>query len=222
MAVTAPTVSSDGARVRSDAPAVQPGGRRARLPELAIGLALMVGFSLAAVLWHMNATDKDPVLALASDVERGQVIAPSDLRVVYVASDQPIAHLPRSATAELVGQVAVAELPAGTLLTRGHVVARTSLGPDDGVVGLALDPGQFPALGLLPGDLVNVVTGGSEGSIGDDNVTGVLAERAEVFAVEPIGTQGRQFMSLKMSEGIANRVASAAERGLLRLVLVGS
>lgn len=221
MALTTPRLSGDGARVRTDAPSLEPTPRRARLPEMAIGVVLMVGFSLAAVLWHMNATDKVPALALASNVARGEVIEPGDLRLVYVPSDEPIAHLPGAASSEVVGRVAVAALEEGTLLTRGHVVARASLGPDDGVIGLAMDPGQFPAPGLLPGDLVNVVGGMVDGSSTPDGFSAVLAHHAEVYAVEQIGTQGRQFVSLKMPEDVANRVAAAAERGPVRLVMVG-
>ncbi|MBW3630839.1 MAG: neutral zinc metallopeptidase, partial [Gemmatimonadetes bacterium] len=77
--LTTPRLSGDGARVRTDAPSLEPTPRRARLPEMAIGVVLMVGFSLAAVLWHMNATDKVPALALASNVARGEVIEPGDL-----------------------------------------------------------------------------------------------------------------------------------------------
>lgn len=220
MALTSPRLSSDGARVRPDTPSVEPSHRRrSRLPEMAIGVVLMVAFALGAVLWHMSATDKTPVLALASSVGRGEVIEPGDLRVVYVATDEPIAHLPRSASSELVGSVAVADLEEGTLLTRGHVVARASLGPEDGVVGLALDPGQFPALGLVPGDLVNVVA--ADGSSSADDSEAVLARRAEVYAVEEIGSQGRQFVSLRMPEEVANQVAAATERGPVRLVMVG-
>jgi hypothetical protein len=221
VALTTPRTSGDGAKVRSSSPSIDPAaGRRARLPEMAIGLVLMVGFSLAAVLWHMSATDKVPVLALASDLSRGQVIEPGDLRVLYLATDQPVAYLPRAASGELVGRVAVADLQEGTLVTRSHVVARSPLRPEDGVVGLALDPGQFPTIGLLPGDVVNVVTGVPEVTSGED-ASAVLARRGEVYAVEPVGTQGRQFVSLKMPEEVANRVAAAAERGSLRLVMVG-
>lgn len=222
MTLTTTRPSTDGAKVRTGAPSIEPAERRrARLPEMAIGLVLMVGFSLAAVVWHMSATEKVPVLALASDVSRGQVIEQGNLRVVYLATDQPVAHLPRAASGELVGRVAVADLQEGTLLTRSHVAARSPLRSEDGVVGLALDPGQFPALGLLPGDVVNVVAGAPEGTPGEDS-SEVLARQAEVYAVEPLGMQERQFVSLKMPEEVANRVAAAAERGSLRLVMVGT
>ena len=220
MALTTQGLSGDGTRVRPDAPSLEPSPRRrARLPEMAIGVVLMVAFALGAVLWHMNANDKTPVLALASEVARGEAIDRGDLRVVYIETGEPIAHLPREASSDLIGGVAVADLEEGKLLTRGHVVARASLRPEDGVVGLALDPGQFPALGLVGGDLVNVVAATADVSSSPDHEA-VLARRAEVYAVEEIGSQGRQFVSLRMPEELANRVALAAERGPVRLVMV--
>ena len=200
-----------------------PPGRRARVPEFVVGAALFVGFALAAVLWHMSTTDKDPALALAAPVSRGEVVEASDLRVVYLASDDPIARLGRSAATDLVGRVALADLPAGTILTSGSVAPRLSVGPGEGLVGLALDPGQVPATRLLPGELVNIVAGPAEGAAvaADGRLTAVLASRATVFAVEELRTEGRKLVSVKLPESDANRVAAAAERGPVRLVLVG-
>lgn len=200
-----------------------PPGRRTRIPELVVGVALMVGFALAAVLWHMSTTDKQAALALGGPVSRGHVIEASDLRVVYLASDDPIAHLGRSDGAAVIGRVALSDLPAGTLLNRGSVAPRVTIGADEGVVGLALDPGQVPATELLPGDLVNVIAGLAEGAGGAQTFggqTSVLASRAAVYAVGDLGTQGRRFVSVKLAEADANRVAAAAERGPVRLVLV--
>lgn len=201
-----------------------PSGRRARVPELVVGVALMVGFALAAVLWHMSSTEKQAALALAGPVSRGHVLEASDLRVVYLSSDDRIAHLRGSAASTVVGRVVLTDLPAGTLLTEGSVAPRVTIGVNEGVVGLALEPGQVPSAGLLPGDLVNVIAGPAEAAgpaattVGGQ--TSVLATRAAVYAVGDLGTQGRRFVSVKLAEGDANRVAAAAERGPVRLVLV--
>lgn len=189
--------------------------RRIRVPELLVGAALAVAFALAAVLWQANATQRDPVLAVATAVTRGDVIEARDVRVVYVGSDQPIATLSEAEASRVVGRIAVADLPAGTLLTAAQVTDPQTVEPGEGVVGLALDPGQFPAMRLAPGDVVNVVAGSADG--GD----AVLAEGAVVFAVEELGGQGRRFISLRTSEQAANRVAAAAESSPVRLVLVG-
>ncbi len=200
-----------------------PPGRRARVPELVVGAALMVGFALAAVLWHMSAIDKEPALALAAPISRGEAVEAADLRIVYVASDDPIARLGEGDAQELVGRVAVSDLPAGTLLTSGILAPRLTLAPGEGLVGLALDPGQVPASALASGDMVNVIAGPGEGGAlqAEDRSTAVLASGATVYATEDLRAEGRRFVSVKLPEADANRVAAAAERGPVRLVLVG-
>lgn len=189
--------------------------RRARVPEMLIGAALTVGFALAFVLWQAGSTDRRPVLALTVGVERGEVIEASDLEVVYVEADSSIAALDRSSSAAVVGRPAAIDLPPGTLLTTSMVIDREEVGAGEGVVGLALDPGQFPTSRLSPGDVVNVVA-----SIADQGDV-VLAERAVVYAIEDLGGQGRRFVSVRADLASANAVAAAVERGPVRLVLVG-
>lgn len=174
----------------------------------------MVGFALAAVLWHMSSVDRDPVLALASDVARGAVVESSDLEVAYVGSDHDIAHLSEAERASVVGRVALADLEAGTLLTRGMLADEAAVASGEGVVGLALKAGQLPTSTLLPGDRVNVVAGEASSSE-------PLVEAAEVFSVEALDGGDGRFVALQMPEGPANTVAAAAERGAIRLVLVG-
>lgn len=200
-----------------------PPRRRARLPELVVGMALMVGFALAAVLWHMSTTDRQGALALAGPVSRGDVIKASDLRVVYLSSDSHIARLNKGEAAEVVGRTALSDLPAGTMLTRGSVAPALTVGPGEGLVGLALEPGQVPDANLRPGDVVNVVGGPSDtaGAVqAEGGGTAVLASRAVVYSVEAAGAQGRRLVSVKLPEADANRLAAAAERGPVRLVLV--
>lgn len=203
--------------------ALEPARRRFRLPEVAVGVVVVLGFALGAVLWQLNATQKDPVLAAAHDVARGDVIEADDLSVVYVSSDDPIAHLSRAQSSRVVGRVALSDIQAGALLTPGSVSDGPAVQPGEGVVGLALEPGQVPTSRLRAGDLVNVVAGTPAGGDTDAAEGGepVLVERAEVFAIEELTASGRLFVSLKMRETDANEVAAAAERGPVRLVMVG-
>lgn len=204
-----------GGAVREMAIEAAPTSRRARIPELLLGLALVVGFALAALVWHANSTQRDAALALAVDVERGEVLTARHLEVVYLGTDDAIAWLEPARSTEVIGRVAAADLGAGTLVTQSNVVDLPAVGPGEGVVGLALDPGQYPAGRLSPGDVVNVI-------VPAEGETLVVAEAATVFSVEDLGGQGRRFVSLRASEDDANRVAAAAETGPVRLVLVGA
>ena len=199
---------------------LEPTRRRVRLPEVAIGVIVVTAFALAAVLWQLNATQKKPVLAAAHDVARGEVLDASDLKVVYVASGDSIAHVGRAQSTSVVGRVVLSDLESGELLTPGAYSDRAGPQSGEGVVGLALEPGQVPLAQLRPGDLVNVVAGVPENSTTDVEQS-LLVSRAEVYSVEELRTTGRTFVSLKMAEDDANAVAAAAERGPIRLVMVG-
>jgi hypothetical protein len=189
-----------------------------RFPELAVGLFVMVACALAAVLWHLSATDRVPALAVAAAVERGETIEPDDLTVVHVASDSALARLDDTQAAAVVGRVALVDLPAGTLLTPALVADEATLQPGDGVVGLALDPGGYPSTRLAVGDLVDVV------QVGDTAATGVgegvvVARAATVVGIEEL-TSDRRLVSVLTSEDDARAVAAAGGEGSLRLVVV--
>ena len=194
-----------------------PRGRRVRVPELALGLLVVAGCALAAVLWHASSVERDPVLAVRDGVRRGDVLTVDDVQVVYVSSDDPIGHLAEAQLDAVVGGVAAADMAPGTLLTPDLVIDGAGVTAGEGVVGLALEPGQVPTATLRPGDVVNVVAGPDAAASGED----VLVERAEVYAIEDLPAEGRVFVSLGMDEARANEVAAAAERGRVRLVLVG-
>jgi hypothetical protein len=186
--------------------------RRMRIPQLVVGVWLTAGTALGFVLFHAASIERTAVLALANDIDRGQILAVDDLQVVHVGTDDPLAFTPAARSELLVGRAAVVALPAGTLVTVEQLAAGRTLVPGAGVVGLALSPGEFPTPRLAIGDLVNVV----EVSDGLE----VLIEAAEVVEVEPVGTQGQRFISVLAGEEAASTVAVAAAAGEVRLVLV--
>lgn len=211
-------VANGPARGRA-AQGVAPPGRRVRFPELAVGLFVTVACALAAVLWHLNATDRVPALAIAAPVERGATIAPDDLTIVYVASDSTLARLDDSQSASVVGRVALVDLPAGTLVTPSLVADEVTLQPGDGVVGLALEPGGYPSTRLAVGDLVDVVQVGDPALAGSSGEGTVVAEAATVVAIEEL-TSDRRLVSILTSDADARAVAAVAGTGSVRLVVV--
>ena len=186
------------------------------MPELAIGVFVMVAFALGAVLWHLNSVSKVPALAVSSSVKRGDTVRASDLRVVYIGSEDRVARLEDGQSSEVVGRVALVDMPVGTLITRDLVADATNLKRGDGVVGLSLEPGQYPATGLAPGDRVDVVRSPEDG--GGSVKSAVIVRDATVYAVEDLGSD-RQLVSIKAGQDDAEAVAAAAG-GSLRLVLV--
>lgn len=210
----APSFNGHG---RASGPTITPPKRRIRLPELAISVMVIVIFALGAFTWHLSTSSKVSALAVNGDVKRGEVVESSDLRTVYVASDDTFARV--TDPSSVMGKVALVDIAAGTILSLSLVADGQSLTAGDGVVGLALEPGQYPALGLAPGDRINVVRSGDAlvtGTAGD--VDEVIARGATVFSIEDLASD-RKLVSIQTPEADANVVAAAAGSGL-RLVLV--
>lgn len=187
------------------------------MPELAIGLLVTVVFALGAVLWHLSTVEKVPALATAARIERGEVIESGDVRVVYVSSDDALARLDPAQIDRVVGNVALVDLAEGTLLTPSVAAEAAAVNAGDGVVGLSLDPGAYPARGLAPGDRVNVVRAADVAEL--DAEPTVVARNATVFAVEELSSD-RLLVSVLSTEADAEAVAASADAGGLRLVLV--
>ena len=187
------------------------------MPELAVGVLVTVVFALGAVLWHLSAVEKVSALVVASSIERGEVIDASDVSVAYVSSDDPLARLDGSQINRVVGRVALVDLAEGTLLTNSVIADAAAVQEGDGVVGLSLDPGAYPARGLAPGDRVNVVRSADVAEL-DANPT-VIARNATVYAVDELASD-RLLVSVLATEPDAEAVAAVASAGGLRLVLV--
>jgi Flp pilus assembly protein CpaB len=222
------TATGNGSRtdapLRGDMLRVEPptSGPRRRLPELVLGIFLVAGCALAALLLAASGRERTPVLALSNDIERGQVITEDDLRTVYVGADSDIAYLGQGAENEVVGKAALAPLPGGTLVTPEQFAEPSAvIEAGDGVVGLALEVGQMPSTNLAPGDFVRVVAGGNTSG----EQAEVVADAAEVVSVERIeddsGQAARWYVSLRASEDDATQLAMATSGDSpVQLVLV--
>ncbi|MCU1499260.1 MAG: hypothetical protein JWM47_3213 [Acidimicrobiales bacterium] len=195
----------------------RPRRRRITATDLAIAFLLVLSATLGTVVWQRRTGDQVPVLVMAASVGRGEAIETGDLRVAYVTEADGIARLDPSASDAIAGRAAVVDLRAGTVLTSDLVRGPVELEGGTGIAGLALAAGQYPSADLAPGDRVKVVVSPIDGS-----ATGhptLLAERAEVYAVERVGG-GRLLVSVKAAEPDAAAIASVADPNRIRLVRV--
>lgn len=195
-----------------------PAQRRPRPTWIALGVLVLLGFGLVGAVTVARAADRTPVLALAQPIERGEELTAGHLTVANVGADETVAVVAAADRDELVGLMAAGSLEEGTLITRGQFVAGPSVGPGQSVVGLALAPGEYPTANLRPGDRVVVVrTPASTGPLDRaGQEPAVLAEGAEVFAVEALSDTARTLM---VSITVPDTVAAAAA-GRIRLLLV--
>jgi hypothetical protein len=190
------------------------------MPELVLGVLLVAGCALAAVLWQQSSGATRPALVLAHDVRRGDVLELQDFTSAEVRATG--AHLlPYTDAERLVGRVVAANLSAFTPITDDLAVETIPLGADESLVGRRLELGQFPE-GLQSGDAVTVVLLEADpltttGDV-DAPLTTPLPATLETLSVID-GGPGDVVATLRVSSGVAEQIAAASE---VRLALVAS
>jgi hypothetical protein len=192
---------------------------------------------------YSGAGRQTPVLIVTSTIEKGQLIAGSDLGRASMSISGGVTPIPVSLAPELSGQRASVTIPAGSLLTSGDVTTAQPIGAGDAVVGLALKAGQLPSSGVVPGDQVMIVETASPGTplavVPSDGsapstpaspttaatpTTGVLVPQASVFDVEAPSANSAaglsQLVSVEVSSTLAAAVSTAAAADQVSLVLL--
>lgn len=176
--------------------------RGIRVPQLLLSLLVVGVFALLAVWWQANSTARRPVIALAADVEVGQIMTRADFTEMYVGADEWADTAFFSSVDAYVGSFPLVSLRRGTIVSGSMFSLSKPLGPGQGLAGLRLDPSRAP-FGLSPGDVVQVLkTDGAE--------TVILAPDARVDAVR--GNESEVVVRLRMSSSEAQVVQlNAAE-----------
>jgi hypothetical protein len=135
---------------------VAPKGRR-RPGLITAGVALAMLGALVAVWLVTSAGDRTDVVMLARDVPYGSTLTSADLALTAAAVDPAVATVPADHAGALVGQVAAADLVAGSLLAPAQVSAAAPPGPGEVLVPLPVSTERLPASELAAGDRLLVV-----------------------------------------------------------------
>jgi hypothetical protein len=195
--------------------------RRVRYPELALGVVCIAGAALAAVVWQATGDRSSEVAVLARDVTRGTVLTAADLRPARMQVPDGVAVVPVADARRLIGRVAAADLPAGTVASLALTIERPSPAADERIVGMALSPGEAPVR-LRRGDRVDVLRTPTTGT-GTPGGPEVLVTGAIVTDVERPADEYRPVqVGVIVPAGAAPAVAAAVATRQLRLVGVGT
>ncbi|MFI1169175.1 SAF domain-containing protein [Streptomyces sp. NPDC020801] len=138
--------------------------RRRRPGMYALAVALIAAGGGGGFLAFQATGERTPVLAVAHDVQVGDVIQDADLVEASVSLDSALKPIPASQRSEVVGKRAAVALVPGALLSQGEVTTHTLVKAGERLVGIGLKSTQMPATRLSPGDKVLVVFTPSDGS----------------------------------------------------------
>ncbi len=201
-----------------------------RRPSWVLLGALLVGLAGLIGAWVFVATsERMSVVVAARDLDPGEVVGVSDLRVVEMGRSGDLRAIESSQQELILGRSARGPIPAGTVLNTDLFAAEgESIPSGQVVVGAALEPGAVPVGALRAGDRVDVLgvartTAAAIDPAATTPVAEVLAV-GTVWSVEPAGTgtsTSRVWVALLVPADTQGVVAQAAADGLLRLSLVG-
>ena len=149
-----------------------PGRRGPRWIALGV-VALCLGALLSAVVYARVASETT-VVAAARTVYRGEVLDAEDLTTVRLRGGTLPDTVPAADLDALVGQHAVFDLPAGTVVAGAAVAPTTVPAQGRAAVGLRLATGRAPEALLLPSAPVRLVAlpPAATDAAADDELTG--------------------------------------------------
>jgi hypothetical protein len=198
-----------------------------RRPSWVLIGSLLVGLAALLGAWVFAATSESvSVVVAARDIQPGEMVSVSDLRVVEIGASNQLRAIQSSQQDLILGKAARGPIPEGTVLNtdlfadRGDAVPAGSV-----VVGAALEPGAVPNSGLSAGDAVNVLAAQRTNAGAADAAAQPEATRlasGTVWTVEDAGSNSSGlWVALVVPAEAEGAVTQAAADGLLRLTLVG-
>ena len=225
-AVASRAVTDAGAPGGRSLPSVN--RRSFRLPEVVLGVFLVAGCALGAVLWQKSADTTTTVVVAGRRISRGSVIGAGDLRGAQVGGETSAMIAGQSAHA-LLGKIAVIDIDVDVPITPTLLTDARALAIDEALTSMALAPGHLPP-DLATNDTIRIVVTGPSaavGGIGGSGATGgggaidvtvLLDQPAVVWSVDKSPDGVSTIVTLRGSLSLSTAIAAADE---IRLVRVG-
>ncbi len=188
--------------------------RSFRMPELVLGVLLVGGCALGAVLWQQSVDTTTTIVVAARPIGRGTVITAADLRGAQIGGET--GSMIAGADAQtLLGQIATVDIAAGMPLSSALATTDQPLGSDEALTSMALDPGEVPP-DLAPNDHVRIVVTAPSNSAGATEAT-LLEATATVWSVDPSQDGISVVVTVRGPLALSTEVAAASAVRLARV-----
>lgn len=181
------------------------------------GAALILISGFAAASMAQTYTETVDVLVASEPIAEGEPLRADQLDVVPIAAGQgQMQAIHPTEIDDLIGRVASGPIGKGSVL---HPAQFASVDTEEEmvIVGMALEPDEFPTSGLQYGDLVQVF---DVGASFDSESVSVAEEVAigEIIAARPL-TGDKIHFSIRVPESTANIITSRATQNALAIAL---
>ena len=184
------------------------------------GVVLVVISGLAAATIARSLSNRVDVLVASRTIAEGEVINDADLRTESIAATGVRAISP-SERVDLVGQVATGPIGEGSIVHPSQFIEGNAEDQPQVIVGAALDPGQYPLVGLRPGDVVKVIEVSGPNAAFTDTASGPREiTEGTVVEVNRLVRADTFLVSIRVNEAIATPISERAQQGRIRLALI--
>ena len=130
--------------------------RKRRIPEMAIGLVLIIGGAVGSLLLYQSASNTVTVVALSRDISRGHVVTANDLVAVQVPGDAAEMFISGSDAQQIVGKTLTIDGQKDSPIVAAMLSSRSPLTSGEALVSASIEIGNYPPR-LSEGDSVQLV-----------------------------------------------------------------
>ena len=184
--------------------------QRRRVPEMAIGLVLVLVGALSSLWLYSSLSKTEAVVQTSRSIRRGEVITESHLQVMMISERDAAKFVRPEAAADLIGKVAAVNLESATPLTEAMVERRPMLSAGEALTSVAMEPGTFPP-DLEVGDVVAVALV-PDIVVAEARPPRLFEGPVVVWSIEqPEGLFGTAIVTLRSTPEFAVEVAGSGE-----------
>lgn len=196
----------------------QVGGKKKRVPEMALGLVLIIGGAFGALMMYRSGTESVTVVASANKLQRGQLISPSDLMATEIPGSAAHFFVGGLEAQSLVGKTIAVDVDAHVPLSMMMVTVNRPLGVSEALTSVPVEVGNYPSE-IAPGDRVRVVLA-PEMTMNAATSPRMFEDVVTVWSIQlPENFSDQTVITLRGPLDLAMAVAGA---GRVHIVLVGN
>ena len=189
--------------------------RRWRIPELAVGLVLMLGGALGAILLSRSGDSIVIVVGAAHDLQRGDKITPKDLVAVETSQSLAGSFITEAQASALIGQIALVDLRASTPLTVSMFSDQQQLLPNEALTSAAIQQGNYP-IDLAVGDQVRIVTV-PDIALSQDALPELFDQVVTIWSLKKSENNDSALVTFRSSLDLSMAIAKAGEVHIVRV-----
>jgi hypothetical protein len=189
--------------------------RRWRIPELAVGLVLMLGGALGAILLSRSGDSIVIVVGAAHDLQRGDKITPQDLVAVETSQSLSGSFITEAQASALIGQTALVDLQASTPLTVSMFSDQQQLLPNEALTSAAIQQGNYP-IDLAVGDQVRIVTV-SDIALSQNALPELFDQVVTIWSLNKSENNDNALVTFRSSLDLSMAIAKAGEVHIVRV-----